>query len=132
MVGKEITGNESKSKAIIAFIISANKIIVKKPKKAFIVGEKVYSSNFKESANLRSAVQEWHSPDDVTHLDSHRIILANSGIPIEKGNSVKMSKSKKNVVDPIDIIEQYGADTARWFVLSDSPPDRDVEWTEPV
>ena len=41
-----------------------------------------------------------------------------------------MSKSKKNVVDPIDIIEQYGADTARWFVMSDSPPDRDVEWTE--
>ena len=41
-----------------------------------------------------------------------------------------MSKSKKNVVDPIDIIEQYGADTARWFMMSDSPPDRDVEWTE--
>ncbi len=40
-----------------------------------------------------------------------------------------MSKSKKNVVDPVAIIEQYGADTARWFVLSDSPPERDVEWT---
>ena len=40
-----------------------------------------------------------------------------------------MSKSKKNVVDPDDIIARYGADTARWFVLSDSPPDRDVEWT---
>ena len=40
-----------------------------------------------------------------------------------------MSKSKKNVVDPTDIIDQFGADTARWFVLSDSPPDRDVEWT---
>ena len=41
-----------------------------------------------------------------------------------------MSKSKKNVVDPADIIEGYGADVARWFVLSDSPPERDVEWTE--
>ena len=41
-----------------------------------------------------------------------------------------MSKSKKNVVDPNDIIEGYGADVARWFVLSDSPPERDVEWTE--
>ena len=43
--------------------------------------------------------------------------------------SAKMSKSKKNVVDPVAIIDQYGADTARWFVLSDSPPERDVEWT---
>src|SRR4029078_12277508 len=41
-----------------------------------------------------------------------------------------MSKSKKNVVDPDDIIADYGADTARWFMLSDSPPDRDVIWTE--
>ncbi|MDI3338649.1 leucine--tRNA ligase [Defluviimonas aestuarii] len=43
--------------------------------------------------------------------------------------SAKMSKSKKNVVDPMDIIARYGADTARWFVMSDSPPERDVEWT---
>jgi leucyl-tRNA synthetase len=42
---------------------------------------------------------------------------------------IKMSKSKKNVVDPASIISHYGADTARWFVLSDSPPERDVEWT---
>ena len=40
-----------------------------------------------------------------------------------------MSKSKRNVVDPEKIIEMYGADTARWFMLSDSPPDRDLEWT---
>ncbi|WP_412505866.1 leucine--tRNA ligase [Roseovarius sp. SYSU LYC5161] len=44
--------------------------------------------------------------------------------------SAKMSKSKKNVVDPVTIIREFGADTARWFVLSDSPPERDVEWTE--
>ena len=41
-----------------------------------------------------------------------------------------MSKSKKNVIDPAGIIEGYGADTARWFMLSDSPPERDLEWTE--
>ena len=41
-----------------------------------------------------------------------------------------MSKSKKNVVDPADIVSLYGADTARWYMLSDSPPDRDLEWTE--
>ena len=52
-----------------------------------------------------------------------------TGQPVEVGPSIKMSKSKKNVVDPTDIIEQFGADTARWFMMSDSPPERDVEWT---
>jgi leucyl-tRNA synthetase len=51
------------------------------------------------------------------------------GTEVENIPSAKMSKSKKNVVDPSTIIAQYGADTARWFVLSDSPPERDVEWT---
>jgi leucyl-tRNA synthetase len=51
------------------------------------------------------------------------------GTPVEIVPSAKMSKSKKNVVDPVNIISQFGADTARWFVLSDSPPERDVEWT---
>src|SRR5690606_21603476 len=46
------------------------------------------------------------------------------------GSIEKMSKSKRNTVDPSDILESYGADTARWFMLSDSPPDRDVIWTE--
>lgn len=50
--------------------------------------------------------------------------------PIAIGPIEKMSKSKKNVVDPDDIIASYGADTARWFMLSDSPPERDVIWTE--
>jgi leucyl-tRNA synthetase len=56
--------------------------------------------------------------------------MTESGEPIEIGPIEKMSKSKKNVVDPDDIIASYGADTARWFVLSDSPPERDVIWTE--
>ncbi|WP_019906330.1 leucine--tRNA ligase [Methylobacterium sp. 77] len=50
--------------------------------------------------------------------------------PVSIGSIEKMSKSKKNVVDPDDIIASYGADTARWFMLSDSPPERDVIWTE--
>ena len=49
---------------------------------------------------------------------------------MEVGKVEKMSKSKKNVVDPNDIINLYGADTARWFMLSDSPPERDLQWTE--
>ena len=48
--------------------------------------------------------------------------------PVTIGPSVKMSKSK-NVIDPIDIIDQFGADTARWFVMSDSPPERDISWS---
>ncbi|HUC60629.1 MAG TPA: leucine--tRNA ligase [Alphaproteobacteria bacterium] len=52
-----------------------------------------------------------------------------SGQPVEVGRSEKMSKSRKNTVDPTEIIETYGADTARWFMLSDSPPERDMEWT---
>ncbi len=51
------------------------------------------------------------------------------GRAVDIGPVIKMSKSKKNVVDPMDIIARYGADTARWFVMSDSPPERDVEWT---
>jgi leucyl-tRNA synthetase len=49
---------------------------------------------------------------------------------VEIGKVIKMSKSKKNVVDPDDIIAQYGADAVRWFMLSDSPPERDLPWSE--
>jgi len=59
-----------------------------------------------------------------------RARLIASGEEVEIGPIEKMSKSKKNVVDPDDIIASYGADTARWFMLSDSPPERDVIWTE--
>ncbi|TDL78394.1 leucine--tRNA ligase [Palleronia sediminis] len=66
----------------------------------------------------------YHYPHEVTDGK-----LAD-GRPVEIVPSAKMSKSKRNVVDPVDIIDRFGADTARWFVLSDSPPERDVEWTE--
>ncbi|MEN0087691.1 MAG: leucine--tRNA ligase, partial [Pseudomonadota bacterium] len=62
--------------------------------------------------------------------NTRRAVHTQSGAEIEIGSIEKMSKSKKNVVDPDDIIERYGADTARWFMLSDSPPERDVIWTE--
>ena len=65
----------------------------------------------------------YHLPEEVTNGK-----LAD-GTAVEIIPSAKMSKSKKNVVDPVNIISAYGADTARWFVLSDSPPERDVEWT---
>ena len=66
----------------------------------------------------------YHLPEEVEDGK-----LKATGEAVQVIPSAKMSKSKKNVVDPVSIIESYGADTARWFVMSDSPPERDVEWT---
>jgi leucyl-tRNA synthetase len=75
----------------------------------------------------------WAAPAEVTiegSEDDRRARLTATGEPIEIGPIEKMSKSKRNTVDPDDIMVSYGADTARWFMLSDSPPERDVNWTE--
>jgi leucyl-tRNA synthetase len=69
----------------------------------------------------------YHYPEEVTLKDGRGYLA--DGREVEIIPSAKMSKSKNNVVDPVAIIKSYGADTARWFVLSDSPPERDVEWT---
>ena len=70
----------------------------------------------------------YHYPAEVEERDGGTFVKE-TGEKIEVIPSAKMSKSKNNVVDPLNIISSYGADTARWFVLSDSPPERDVEWT---
>ena len=133
-LGQELSGVDSESKAYLKGIERKNKIIISKPKTPFKVGERIIATNSELVANLISVTNEWFSPDEVKNTQSQDFpkekIVIQTGIPVEVGGSIKMSKSKKNVVDPIDIIEQYGADTARWFVMSDSPPDRDVEWTE--
>ncbi|KAA8606270.1 leucyl-tRNA synthetase [Salipiger aestuarii] len=69
----------------------------------------------------------YHYPETVTLKDGNGYL--DDGTEVQITPSAKMSKSKNNVVDPVVIVDQYGADTARWFVLSDSPPERDVEWT---
>ncbi len=71
---------------------------------------------------------DWLEPKDVEIIDGKP--KDQNGSDVEAGKIEKMSKSKKNVVDPNDIIDLYGADTARWFMLSDSPPERDLQWTE--
>ncbi len=81
----------------------------------------------------KSKSGDWVEPANVTIEgmgESRRAKLTATGEALDIGSIEKMSKSKKNVVDPDDIIEAYGADTARWFMLSDSPPERDVIWTE--
>ena len=71
----------------------------------------------------------WVFPSDVIK-DENRYIHSETKEEIIKGPSESMSKSKKNIVDPEAIINTYGADTARWFMLSDSPPGRDINWSE--
>jgi leucyl-tRNA synthetase len=81
----------------------------------------------------RSKSGDWVEPANVKIEglgDARRATLVSTGEPVEIGGIEKMSKSKKNTIDPDDIIAAYGADTARWFMLSDSPPERDVIWTE--
>ena len=77
---------------------------------------------------FRNMNNEWIEPKDIYNKNGDYFDNQNKKVSV--GKIEKMSKSKKNVVDPNDIINLYGADTARWFMLSDSPPDRDLQWTE--
>ncbi len=78
---------------------------------------------------FRTEAGDWVLPADAVHKEG-QWFHATTGEPLLVGGVEKMSKSKKNVVDPETIIAAYGADTARWFMLSDTPPERDIEWTE--
>jgi leucyl-tRNA synthetase len=77
----------------------------------------------------RDADGKWLYPEEVVKSGA-TAKHATTGAPVVIGRSESMSKSKRNTVDPNDIIDRYGADTARWFMLSDSPPERDLEWTD--
>ncbi|HNS44331.1 MAG TPA: class I tRNA ligase family protein, partial [Alphaproteobacteria bacterium] len=74
---------------------------------------------------------KWLYPKDVMKDDAGNWVMATGNHePVTAGRVEKMSKSKRNTIDPQDILDSYGADAARLFILSDSPPDRDLEWTE--
>ncbi len=77
----------------------------------------------------KSADGKWLYPDDI-ELRDDTVIERATGKPVKVGAVEKMSKSKRNTIDPEEIVEQYGADTARWFMMSDTPPERDIEWTQ--
>ena len=79
--------------------------------------------------SYRSEAGEWLYPEEVERLPD-QAVRRSDGSPVLVGRSEKMSKSKHNTVDPSAIIDRYGADTVRWFMLSDNPPERDIEWTE--
>ncbi len=76
----------------------------------------------------KDADGKWLLPEEVSLRDG-KAVQVKTGAPVTVGAVESMSKSKKNVVDPDNIIGAYGADTARWFMLSDTPPERDIEWT---
>jgi leucyl-tRNA synthetase len=71
----------------------------------------------------------WLSPDEVEKRGGSYVVAA-SGEGVTVGRSQAMSKSKRNGIDPEPIVDQYGADAVRWFMLSDSPPERDLAWNE--
>ena len=77
----------------------------------------------------RSPDGRWVSPDELEVREGGVLVERASGIPVERGRVEKMSKSKRNTIDPEPIVDRYGADAVRWFMLSDSPPERDLEWS---
>jgi len=77
----------------------------------------------------RAGDGSWLSPNEV-RKDGDDWVHIESGEPVTPGRTEKMSKSKRNTVDPEPILAKYGADAVRWFMLSDSPPERDLEWSE--
>ena len=99
-----------------------NYVDLNEPFKGLFTQGMVTHRTFKNTKN------EWLEPSEII-AHGEKILDLHGGV-VSSGNIEKMSKSKKNVIDPTEIIELYGADTARWFMLSDSPPDRDLEWTE--
>ncbi|MDB4145064.1 leucine--tRNA ligase [Amylibacter sp.] len=98
------------------------------PKKAIEPFNALFTQGMVCHATYQDPDGKWLNPDDIKPVEGGGSVTLD-GRDVTVGQSIKMSKSKKNVVDPDDIIDQYGADTARWFVMSDSPPERDVEWT---
>lgn len=78
----------------------------------------------------RGEHNNWLYPNEVRRSEDGSLVRIADGAPVTAGRIEKMSKSRKNVVEPTAIIDSYGADTARLFMLSDSPPERDLEWTD--
>jgi len=101
-----------------------NQIKLKEPFQGLFTQGMVCHETYKDSKN------NWISPDEITSINGEKYLKDNTSEKIIVGPSESMSKSKKNTVDPETIIENYGADAVRLFILSDSPPEKDVQWSE--
>ena len=107
--------------------LSLNKkdIKIKEPFKGLFTQGMVCHETYKDEKN------NWLSPDQITSEDGKNYFLKdNKDIKVIVGPSESMSKSKKNTIDPQNIIDQYGADAVRFFILADSPPEKDVQWSD--
>ena len=101
-----------------------NKMNITEPFKGLFTQGMVCHETYKDENN------NWISPDQITSINGKKYLKDNTTKEIRVGPSESMSKSKKNTVDPENIIKNYGADSARLFILSDSPPEKDVQWSE--
>ena len=101
-----------------------HKIKIKEPFKGLFTQGMVCHETYKNENN------EWLSPDEVEKIDGKTFEKKDKNKEVKVGPSESMSKSKKNTIDPQNIIENYGSDAARLFILSDSPPEKDIQWSE--
>tara|TARA_B100000029_G_scaffold130589_1_gene124213 strand:- start:99 stop:2633 length:2535 start_codon:yes stop_codon:yes gene_type:complete len=102
-----------------------NEFKLKEPFKGLFTQGMVCHETYKDQEN------NWRSPDEVTTKDGKNYFLkSDNSNKIFVGSSESMSKSKRNTIDPEKIINLYGADAVRFFILSDSPPEKDVQWSE--
>ena len=100
-----------------------SRVLVNEPFKGLFTQGMVCHETYKDQNG------KWVSPDEIKKNDNNEFIKISDGTKILVGPSESMSKSKKNVVDPESMIQTYGADAVRWFILSDSPPEKDVQWS---
>ena len=100
------------------------KVQFKEPFQGLFTQGMVCHETYKDESN------KWLSPDEVTDIDGKKYLKNDHSKKVRVGPSESMSKSKKNTIDPEQIIENYGADSARLFILSDSPPEKDVQWSD--
>ena len=96
---------------------------LKEPFKGLFTQGMVCHETYKDKNN------NWVSPDEITIIDGEKVLRNDKSKKVIVGPSESMSKSKKNTVDPEEIINNYGADSVRLFILSDSPPEKDVQWS---
>jgi len=99
------------------------KFTIKEPFKGLFTQGMVCHETYKDKNN------NWVSPDELISIDGKKFIK-NNNEPVKIGPSESMSKSKKNTIDPEKIIKDYGADSVRLFIISDSPPEKDVQWSD--
>ena len=100
------------------------KFKIKEPFKGLFTQGMVCHETYKDKNN------NWVSPEDIISKDGKKYLKKDTSIEIKVGPTESMSKSKKNTVDPENIIKNYGADSVRLFILSDSPPEKDIQWSD--